>query len=313
MLRTEALAKSYKSVAAVRNVSFDVARGEIFGLLGQNGAGKTTTIEMLCGLIKPDGGAITIDEIDVVRSPQQAQRKLGYAPQQLALWPPLTARENLQLVARLRHLTPAMRQKQLDAVINALQLAPFVDRPTGVLSGGEQRRVLLAMSLVHAPPLLILDEPTAGVDVVSRRAIQSLLKEVRGRGTAVVYTSHYLEEAEALCDRVAIIHEGELIVTGAVEQLMRDHGAGLLDIRTAQPIGSPTLSWLRQLPHVRSVTSSGETLLVSTNVPQQVLRETLRALSEASVDIVDVSIAPPSLEAAFIHKTGERFAPKERA
>ncbi|MEN9264550.1 MAG: ABC transporter ATP-binding protein, partial [Gloeomargarita sp. GMQP_bins_44] len=203
--------KSYGPVQALRGVSFDVAAGELFGLLGPNGAGKTTLIRCLCTLSRPDQGEIYVAGLSVLDHPRQVRQKLGYVAQELALDKVLTGRELLQLHADIYHLPPAVARQRIETVIELLGLQDWVDRRTGGYSGGMKKRLDLAMALLHQPEVLVLDEPTVGLDIESRTVVWDFLRTLRRQGTTVFLTSHYLEEVDALADRVAILDRGQLI------------------------------------------------------------------------------------------------------
>ena len=221
MLRLMNLQKSFGAIRAVDGLSLEVRRGEIFGLLGPNGAGKSTTISMCIGLIEPDSGSV---EIEGAGSPREARarRHLGLAPQSLALYDDLTAEENLIFFARLYGVaSPRKRAAELLELIGLSGRGG--DRVKG-FSGGMKRRLNLAVALVHEPELVLLDEPTAGVDPQSRASILDLVRTLAARGVTVVYTTHYMDEAQRVCDRVAIVDRGKLLALGTVEELLKQHG-----------------------------------------------------------------------------------------
>jgi ABC-2 type transport system ATP-binding protein len=222
MLSLRGLGKDYGDRVAVAGIDLEVAKGEILGLLGPNGAGKTTTISMACGVTTPSRGSVTIGGADLAREPYAAKRKLGLVPQDLALYEELTARQNLAYFAALYGVP-----KSAPAIDRALDLAGLADRakePVKQFSGGMKRRLNLAAGLVHEPELLVLDEPTVGVDPQSRAHIFDAVKALRAKGLTVVYTSHYMEEVEALCDRVAIMDGGKLVALGTIPELVGKHG-----------------------------------------------------------------------------------------
>ncbi|HEY9807266.1 MAG TPA: ABC transporter ATP-binding protein, partial [Candidatus Obscuribacterales bacterium] len=215
----EHLQKRYGQVEAVKDVSFQVEPGEIFGLLGPNGAGKTTTIRCLCTLAQPDAGNVEVSGISVTENPRAARQLLGYVAQEVALDKVLTGRELLQLQAALYHLPRAIARERIASAIELLGLAEWADKKTGTYSGGLRKRLDLAAGLLHQPDVLVLDEPTVGLDIESRVAVWNFLRQLRAEGTAVLITSHYLEEIDALADRVAIIDRGVVIATGTPSAL----------------------------------------------------------------------------------------------
>jgi ABC-2 type transport system ATP-binding protein len=218
-LVVESLGKRFGAITALDGVSFEVRRGECFGLLGPNGAGKTTLLSIVATLLRPDGGRALVAGADVMREPEAARRFLGLAPQSLSLYDKLTAQENLQFFGRLWGLRGA---RLAERVGQALKLAQLEDRGgdrVGTFSGGMKRRLNFAVGLIHEPELLLLDEPTAGVDPQSRNHLFEMVEALAERGTTVVYTTHYMEEAERLCDRIAIIDHGKLVGLGTQEEL----------------------------------------------------------------------------------------------
>jgi ABC-2 type transport system ATP-binding protein len=223
MIKAEDLHKSFGSLKAVKGLSLTVRPGEVFGFLGPNGAGKTTTISMMIGLLEPDAGTVKIDgggsPLDV-----KHRAKIGLAPQALALYEDLTGRENLSFFGKLQNLSGRKLKERVNWALDFVGLAERAKDRAGTYSGGMQRRLNLAVALIHEPPILLLDEPTAGVDPQSRNALFENIQALREEGRTVVYTTHYMEEAERLCDRVGIIDHGELLALDTVEGLIRGHG-----------------------------------------------------------------------------------------
>lgn len=299
--------KSYGDHHAVRGVSFEIAPGEVFGLLGRNGAGKSTTMEMVCGLLPIDAGSITIFGDDVATSTRQAQRRLGYSPQDISLLHLLTVRENVELSARLHDLDIATRRQRGHEVLKRLELGDLADRRCGALSGGEKRRVQLAMALVHEPRLLVLDEPTGSLDVTSRSVVLSLIRQAKAEGVSVLYTTHYLEEAEELCDRVAIIDHGAMVVDGTVESILRRFGTGYVTFATREAPTKAAIAAIGCLPGVTSVREVGDGLAVACANPDDVLVALLGAIHDDGGSLADLAIAPPDLEGAFFAVTGELY------
>lgn len=223
MIHAAGLRKSFGALVAVADVSFDVHAGEIFGLLGPNGAGKTTTIHMLCGLLRPDAGAITIaGQSDPTRSDVRA--RIGIAPQSLSLYDQLTAEENLRFFGRLYGLGGAALQQRIERALEFVELADRRRSRVRTFSGGMKRRLNLACALVHDPRVILLDEPTVGVDPQSRNHLFQRIEQLRAEGRTILYTTHYMEEAQRLCDRVAIIDHGKLLAIDTVDALITAHG-----------------------------------------------------------------------------------------
>lgn len=224
MLTVTDIRKSFGSLRALDGVSLEVRRGEVLGLLGPNGAGKSTALAVCTGQVAPDSGSVSIGDAGSPRDPA-ARRLVGLAPQQIALYADLTARENLVFLARIHEVPEPSRRA--DALLDMVGLLPRARDRVGTFSGGMQRRLNLAAALVHEPPLLLLDEPTAGVDPQSRSAILDVVQGLAERGHAVLYTTHYMDEAQRICSRVAIVDHGRVLETGTVDSLRAAHGGDL--------------------------------------------------------------------------------------
>jgi ABC-2 type transport system ATP-binding protein len=216
------LTKYYKGsdVPAVNNISFEIKRNEIFGLLGPNGAGKTTTISMLCGLFPPTRGEITIDGISQKHGTEKIKNIIGVVPQDIALYQSLTARENLMFIGTMYGLKGKILRQRIEESIEMLGLTASINKKIATYSGGMKRRVNLVAGILHSPKIIFLDEPTVGIDVQSRNVIIEYLKTLNSQGTTIIYTSHYMEEAENLCTRVVIIDKGEIIASGNPKELI---------------------------------------------------------------------------------------------
>jgi ABC-2 type transport system ATP-binding protein len=218
-IRVQGLEKSYKELRVLRGVDFDVARGSIFALLGSNGAGKTTVVKILATLLKPDAGTATVDGFDIATQPASVRESISLTGQFAAVDETLTGRENLVLVARLRHQKDA--RKIADELLRRFMLSDAADRRVSTYSGGMRRRLDITMSLIGNPPVIFLDEPTTGLDPQSRLEVWNSIKELAGHGTTVLLTTQYLDEAEQLADRIAILHEGRIIASGTLADLKR--------------------------------------------------------------------------------------------
>ena len=251
------LKKSYGACPAIKDVSLDVQPGEIFGLLGPNGAGKTTILRALCTLITPDAGRLEVSGISVVDQPRLVRQRLGYVAQEVALDKVLTGRELLQLQAALYHIPRPNIAERINQVTNLLGLQDWIDQKTGTYSGGIRKRLDLALGLLHQPDLLVLDEPTVGLDIESRVVVWDFLRQLRENGTTVLITSHYLEEVDALADRVAIIDQGLVIALGTPSALKNQLGGDriTLRIREFSPVeeAETAKSLLQSLPFVQEI------------------------------------------------------------
>ncbi|HPZ65576.1 MAG TPA: ABC transporter ATP-binding protein, partial [Bacillota bacterium] len=252
MVKVSGLTKRYKGLTAVDGISFEIPRGAVFGLLGPNGAGKSTTVSMLSGLIRPDAGEISIEGLDLWRRPLQAKAAMGIVPQEIALYPSLTARENLKFWGRLYRLGGRELSRRVEEVLDLVGLRERANEPLEKYSGGMKRRINIAAGLLHNPRLLILDEPTVGVDPQSRRAILETIKELNRQGLTVLYTSHYMEEVEELCSLVTIMDRGRIIASGRVEELLQlVMDTEVINLEMARPLENGAL--LEGVPGVKGV------------------------------------------------------------
>lgn len=229
-IEAKGLVKRYKTVTAVDGLDMEVRQGELFSLLGVNGAGKTTTIKMLTCLTKPTEGDAYVDGFSVTEQSEQVKQRIGVSPQETAVAPNLSVKENLELICGIHGLSKEKTQSKLRDLVRQFALEPVLGRKTGKLSGGWQRRVSIAMALIAEPQILFLDEPTLGLDVLARRDLWDVIRVLKGKVT-VILTTHYMEEAEALSDRVGIMKEGRLLAVGTVEELKEK--AGTRDFETA--------------------------------------------------------------------------------
>jgi ABC-2 type transport system ATP-binding protein len=316
----EQLQKRYGSTEAVKDVSFQVEPGEIFGLLGPNGAGKTTTLRCICTLTAPDAGRVEIAGISVVAHPKMARQLLGYVAQAVAPDKVLTGRELLQLQAALYHLPKAAIAPRIESITERLGLTPWADKKTGTYSGGLQKRLDLAAGLLHEPAVLVLDEPTVGLDIESRRVIWDFLRQLRDRGTTVLLTSHYLEEIDALADRVAIIDRGQVIAEGTPSDL-KDRVGGdriTLRIREFTPLAeaeqAKTLA--SSLPFVQDViinSAQGNSLNLVVASQSDAISALQQALKAANLPVFGIAQARPSLDDVYLSATGQTLLDAEMA
>ncbi|MDY6804855.1 MAG: ATP-binding cassette domain-containing protein [Cyanobacteriota bacterium] len=316
----ENLQKRYGSVEAVKNVSFQVEPGEIFGLLGPNGAGKTTTLRALCTLITPDAGRLEVSGISVVDKPRLARKCLGYVAQEVAIDKVLTGRELLQLQAALYHIPGALSRGRIEKVINLLGLEEWADKKTGSYSGGIRKRIDLAAGLLHQPDVLVLDEPTVGLDIESRVAVWNFLRQLREEGTTILITSHYLEEIDALADRVGIIDKGAVIAVGTSSELKDRLGGDrvTLRIREFSPIeeAEKAKALLEALPLVQEIiinSAQGNSLNLVVASGSDALMKIQESMREASLPIFGIAQARPSLDDVYLAATGQTLLDAELA
>lgn len=299
------LHKSYGDRKAVAGVGFHIDLGETYGLLGPNGAGKTTTISMVCGLLSRDAGEVTVigEPIDVGQI--HAKQWIGYVPQDLAIYPDLTAEENLAFFGRLYGLTGKQLKARTNAVLEVTGLADRRDDKTEEFSGGMKRRLNIGIGLIHEPRLLILDEPTVGVDPQSRNAILDSVERLSGEGMAVLYTTHYMEEAERLCDRVGIIDQGLIRAEGTRRELVELVGQRDRVRVAADGDIDAAAAAARLVGGVEEANRSDSGIEILTNDARVILPSLLRSIAEAGASVKGVDVVEPDLEAVFLHLTGK--------
>jgi ABC-2 type transport system ATP-binding protein len=330
MLTVRDLSKTYGEAEVVKSISFAVNEGEIFGLLGPNGAGKTTTISMVTGIIEPTAGTAKIGGYDIRTQANEAKQINGLVPQELALYPPLSARANLNFFGHIYGLSGTDLKERVEDVLRIVALSDRADEKIETYSGGMKRRVNIAAGLVHHPKLLFLDEPTVGVDPQSRNHIfESVRRLNRERNMTVVYTSHYMEEVELLCHRVAIIDQGEIIALDTVQNLIDLLGGGVIQMGLNQA-DNELLAALSDLPAVKEATiadrptapppSEGEEPKEAEAAPvlgvvvkivaehsQKALLNIIGFAGERNLTITSLTILEPNLESVFLHLTGKRL------
>jgi len=314
------LKKSYGPVEAVKDVSLRIEPGEIFGLLGPNGAGKTTTIRCLCTLTLPDAGEIEVSGVSVLDSPRTARQYLGYIAQEVALDKVLTGRELLQLQAALYHLPRSVAADRIDQMLDLLELQDWADQKTGNYSGGLRKRLDLAAGLLHQPDVLVLDEPTVGLDIESRTAVWLFLRQLRASGTTLLLTSHYLEEVDALADRVAILDKGVVIASDTPPNLKDQVGGDRVTLRirefTPEDEAHAAKGMLQNLPFVKEViinSAQGNSLNLVVASQSDALIQIQNALQKVNLPTFGISQARPSLDDVYLAATGRTINDAELA
>ena len=316
----EHLQKSYGDVRAVRDISFTVKSGEIFGLLGPNGAGKTTTIRCLCTLTKPDSGTVRVGKIDAIANPKAARRRLGYIAQEVAIDKVLTGRELLELQAALYHIPLSAIKDRINQLVTALGIEEYADRKSGTYSGGIRKRLDLAAGLLHQPEILVLDEPTVGLDIETRRLLWEFLRQLKAAGTSILITSHYLEEVDALADRLAILERGTVIAEGSPSELKDRVGGDRITLRirefTPEQEALQAKDTLTALPFVESAiinTSQGNSLNLIVKPEAKVLTQIEQSLSEIDLPAFSLAQSRPSLDDVYLAATGQTLMDAEIA
>lgn len=307
-LEVSHLQKRYGDVMAVDDLSFHVDHGEIFGLIGPNGAGKSTTMMIVIGLLKADGGTVMFDGRRYNPRDAEMRARLGIVPQDVAVYPELTTVQNLRFFARLQGLFARRLQERVDYVLQLTGLAPNADRAVATFSGGMLRRLNFGIALLHEPRFVVLDEPTVGIDPQSRSNLLDAVRDLSQQGVGVLYASHYIEEVEAVCDRVAIIDRGRLLRQGTLEELRAGTGFNVSVRVAAVPAG--IASQLGRVAEIRSDTDGTTSIVVHETVEHQGvgrsdhLRKVLELLEQAQVPLLGIQSQEANLEALFLNLTG---------
>jgi ABC-2 type transport system ATP-binding protein len=312
VIAVEDLKKTYRpkgrkgvEVKALDGISFEFSRGEFFGLLGPNGAGKTTTIGILTTRVIPSGGVAKIEGVDVARDPVAVKRRIGVVPQVNNLDRSLTAKEILLFHAEYFGVPRHEREQQADDLLKRFELADRADEKVNGFSGGMVQRLKIARALMHNPAILFLDEPTTGLDPQSRRMMWELLTELNQKGLTILLTTHYMEEADQLCGRTAIIDHGKLLALDSPAQLKRSVPGGyLVELQVRGDVPPPFVSALQSLPGVVDVKTENNRVRVYADHAEGLLASAMRAAADQDVMITDAHVAEPSLENLFLHLTG---------
>ena len=319
LLELAHLQKTYGSVKALQDLSLDVPEGCLYGLLGPNGAGKTTTFRILATLLAPDAGTVHVAGIDALQDPRAVRCLMGYVAQEVAIDKILTGREMLQLQGDLYHLLRADRDQRIEELITILGMQDWIDRRCGTYSGGMRRRLDLASGLLHRPRLLVLDEPTVGLDIESRAAIWQVLRELRQQGTTVLLSSHYLEEVEALADRMAIIDAGRVIAEGSPDELKQRLGGDRITLRVRefsdQVEAERVQGLLQPVEGVRQIVvnrAQGYSLNLVVE-DDQVLGRLRQQLDQAGLPVFALAQSRPSLDDVYLQATGRTLMDAELA
>ncbi|MEE6210789.1 ATP-binding cassette domain-containing protein [Salarchaeum sp. III] len=298
---------------AVTDVSLDVPEGEFFGFLGANGAGKTTTIKTLVTLLKPTAGSVTVNGYDVEDDPREVRKSIGYMAQETSIDPQLTARENIRFACEAYGVRAANRGDRIDELLDLVDLADVADKQAKDFSGGMKKRLDVATALVHEPPIVFLDEPTTGLDPKARNRLWDYFERVNDRGTTMFLTTQYLEEADQLCDRIAVIRDGEIAVDGSPQELKSQVGGDVLEIDLDDPTADD-IERARDLaldsplvdgPDAVETTDSG--IVVTSAEARRHGTDLLVALSDAGLTVTGFNVRSPTLDDVFLAITGEEY------
>ncbi len=316
-IEVRGLAKRFGEVRAVAGVDFTVERGELFGFLGPNGAGKTTTINMLTGLVRPDAGTIRISGIDCSRNPKAAQHLMGIVPDESNLYPELTGFRNLSFCGSLYGMSRRDRTARAGELLDRFGLRGAAGRKFAGYSRGMKRKLTIAAGIIHAPPILFLDEPTTGIDVASARQIRQLVADLNAAGTTIFLTTHYIEEAERLCRRIAFIVEGRIVRIDTVENLMRQtQGRHVVQFAVSDGAAGLCEAVAAEFPDLQCRPVAGGSIRVESSEPVRV-GPLVRLLEDRGAEVSEARKVRPSLEEVFVNVTGIEAAAmkqeKERA
>ena len=319
LLELDQLEKSYGTVSALSGLSLSVPSGCLYGLLGPNGAGKTTALRILATLLAPDQGRVVVAGVDALQEPRTVRQLMGYVAQEVAIDKILTGRELLALQGDLYHLPRQDRNNRIDQLVDRMSMGDWIDRRCGTYSGGMRRRLDLASGLLHQPQLLVLDEPTVGLDIESRAVIWEVLRDLRDQGTTILLSSHYLEEVEALADRMAIIDAGRVIAEGAPEALKRELGGDRVTLRVREFSDQPEAERVRQLLEVvdgvrRIVINRAQGYSLNLVVDgEHVLAALKQRLATEAFEVFSLSQSRPSLDDVYLQATGRTLMDAELA
>ena len=307
-VETRSLSKSFGAITAVNDISFAVESGEIFGFLGPNGAGKSTTIMILTTLLKPTSGKALVSGFDVVTQPKQVRQSIGYVQQESTVDEYLTGRENLLLQARLNHIPKDQINKRIDDILELIELSDKQNDPVVTYSGGMRKRLDIAGGLLHRPKVLFLDEPTVGLDIQTRRKIWEYIKKIHKEFEMTIFlTTHYMEEADQLCDRIGIIDNGEIQVIDSPENMKNAMGNEVISLTFENGNSNDFLSQLHQIDLIKKINNDNNKLTIFTSKGTEVIPKIFQISSELQIKIVSISLTQPTLDDVFISYTGREI------
>lgn len=307
MLQITDLRKSFGERQVVKGVTFHVNRGELFGLLGPNGAGKSTIISMICGLLRPDGGDVLVDGLSVARQPVKVKEKIGVVPQDIALYGEMSALDNLLFWGRMYGLNGKEAHRKAEEVLEVVGLTERKKDKIAGFSGGMKRRINIGAAIMHEPELLIMDEPTVGIDPQSRNHILEMVKDFNRKGMTVIYTSHYMEEVEYLCNRIAIMDEGNIIALDTKDELVGRLVGGTAIIMKIAKVTDSLVYHIEKLEGVTRVERDEDGLSIFVENPNEVLGRVVLAASQEGAEMTSLEVKEPNLETLFLTITGRKL------
>jgi ABC-2 type transport system ATP-binding protein len=306
VVNVKALRKNYGEVQALRDLNLEIRSGERYGLIGPDGAGKTTLLRILTGLLVPQSGEVRVLGFDPVTQQEMIKSGIGYMPQRFSLYPDLTVAENMRFFADIYHIPKVERQQLTERLLHFSRLGPFVNRRAGALSGGMKQKLALSCTLIHTPKLLILDEPTTGVDPVSREEFWAILNDLRGQGVTVLVTTPYMDEA-ALCDRVTLVYQGQVLATGTPEEVTATFPRHIVQVFTPQP--QEAARALEGVCGSNTAQLFGDRVHLAVNDVEACLQEARRKLEAAGIPCTAVRKGRPSLEDTFVYLISDSQKP----
>lgn len=306
MIKISNLSKSYENIKAVDDISFEVKKGEIFGFLGPNGAGKTTTISMISGLLRPDSGSILVDSLNIKTRLKDIKKIMGVVPQDMAFYEELTAKENLSFWGKLQGVERKLLGERIQYYLEKTGLQGRENDPLKKYSGGMKRRINLIIGMIHQPKLLLLDEPTIGIDVQTKLNIFEVIREASDGGVTIIYTTHNLLEAEELCHRIAIIDQGKILAVGTLEELIKLVGEKDIVVLSGKFTADEGGKILSGFPD-SGVVSIGDAKMVLSLDASKEMPALLEGFFKANIPISDISIKRPNLESVFLKLTGKEI------
>ncbi|SET79157.1 ABC-2 type transport system ATP-binding protein [Natronincola peptidivorans] len=297
--------KSYKEVKAVKGVTLEVNQGEIIGLLGPNGAGKSTTISMMSTLMTPTRGEIYYRNQNIFKNPKAFQKKLGVVPQDIALYLTLSGYKNLKFWGQVYGLKGNLLKQRIEEVSDIIGIGDRLKDRVDQYSGGMKRRINIGAALLHHPEILIMDEPTVGIDPQSRNHILETVKNLNRKGMTVIYTSHYMEEVEYLCDRIYIMDEGKIIASGTKEELIHIIGGNRTISIKLENYSEALIHDLKSIEDIVAVEKAGDALALKTKNGEEIIKEIIHVVAKNSSSILSIDVKKPNLESVFLHLTGK--------
>jgi len=306
MIEVSGIKKSYNDIEALRGISFEIGSGEVYGLLGPNGAGKTTTISILSTILKPDAGKVKINGIDLKSRPKACKQIIGVVPQEISLYDQLSAYDNLMFWGSLYNIKPQELKDKVASTLELLGLSARRNDKIKTYSGGMKRRINLASALLHSPEILFMDEPTVGIDPQSRNLIYDVIEKLHKDGLTIIYTTHYMEEAQRLCDRIGIIDKGEIIAQGTLDELRKiSNTEETINIVLSESINGTEEKLGSILDKKHTVT--GNTVTVFTDDSKSDLPNVIMKINKAGLEINQVEIQKVNLETIFLNLTGKQL------